>query len=227
MSKDISKKLILDFWKYMQGYYGTRVVDKKSSKLMKFVSIILNKFGAMSRKNFMDDFTTTLGKNIYTNFKVGDSDTMDLRKQISICVHEHQHVVQFNKDIGFSRKYIFNDSARAHYEADAYRCNMEIYYWYTGKLLDPARIAKILLSYGCSKGDVEVCKRNLEMSAVTIGYGGIISEASKVAIRWLNENIDKYNTPILDDILQNDISKRIYIRNKGEVIDHLVRGGRK
>ena len=62
---------------------------------------------------FLGSFTTTIGKRIYTPFDIGVPDERyDLWGQISVCVHEHQHVEQLLRDgwLKFAGRYLVPDS---------------------------------------------------------------------------------------------------------------------
>ena len=62
----------------------------------------------------------------------------------------------------------------------------DIICWSSGDM-SPAT-PKVLVHYGCSQLDIEVAEKYLTASAQTIQRGGVISEVSKEAIRWLQEN---------------------------------------
>jgi hypothetical protein len=61
---------------------------------------------------------------------------------------------------------------------------MEIYWFFTGKLIKPATLANTLKYYGVRKGDIRVTKKHLVISAEVVKRGGVITGPSKVAIAW-------------------------------------------
>ena len=186
-------EIVKDFWDYMQQEFDFRVANKSKSSLMRLAAWFLNLMGIQDKKGFLAAYTTTIFSTVYIPFEIGvANDFYSLPSQISICVHEATHVFQNDEDHRFTWRYATSTSWRAHYEAEAYRTNMELYWWYTGELLDPCMLAEKLLHYGCKKGDVLSCQRNLEVAAKMVKRGGVVSEASKVAIKWLKENASKY-----------------------------------
>jgi hypothetical protein len=106
-----------------------------------------------------------------------------------VCAHEIDHVIQCQKagDLGYSWGYITNPAQRAYYEAEAYRCEMELEYRYFGRILDPWQTAFKLLGYGCSAVDVETARKMLGLSIPTVKDGGIVEPAAREAIVWLDE----------------------------------------
>ena len=108
--------------------------------------MFLSRINVLDKDEFLRRYTTTIGKRIYTPFDVGVPDERyDLWRQISVCVHEHQHVEQLLRDgwLKFAGRYLVSSAARAAYEAEAFRCNMELHYWRYGEIPDlaPARPA--------------------------------------------------------------------------------------
>ena len=186
-----SSQQVRDLWAYMTKRYGTRVIKKSNARMMRLVARALALMGVMDAESFMRRFTTTIGKRIYVPFEIGvEKKSWDLFDQMVICVHEHQHVEQANKEgfLRFARRYLFSKAARAGYEAEAYRCNMELCFWRTGKVLDPSELAQLLRSYGCRSADIKVAEKSLRISAETVRRGGVVNRASQRAIAWLNKH---------------------------------------
>src|SRR5262249_6579697 len=155
------------------------------------VAGVLGALGIVNREDFLRRFATTIGKRIYLPFDVGDAaQGWSLWGQVMVLTHECQHIVQYNANgpLGFSWRYLTNTAARAAFEAEAYRCQLELQWWRTRTLLSPAELAGSLRSYGVTEADVQVAQKTLEMSAETLKRGGIVNQASKVAIAWLDAN---------------------------------------
>lgn len=184
-------ELVRDFWRHMTRAYGTRIIDKNSAWEMRLVGLFLSRIKVLDKDDFLRRYTTTIGKRIYTPFDVGvPDDRYGLWGQISVCIHEHQHVEQLLRDgwLKFAGRYLISSAARAAYEAEAYRCNMELHFWRHGEIPDLQLLAKRLEHYGCSQGDIDMVERMLELSAETVRRGGIVNRASQKAIAWLNRN---------------------------------------
>lgn len=182
-------QLVRDFWKYMTGYFGSTVVNKGDSLFMITVADSLNALHLVNKDTFLQDFTTTIRKTIYVPFELGvPSGRWSLWEQMVICVHEHQHVIQYTESgIVFAAAYLASTAARADYEMAAYRCNMTLDSWRTGLIDVPDDLADRLTHYGCSADDISATKTALELSGETIAAGGIPDESSQIAIAWLGK----------------------------------------
>jgi hypothetical protein len=181
---------VVDFYYFMLGRFGAGVHDRANSNNMRAASWILDTLGIIDKSVFMNRFTTTIGTTIYTPFTPGTKDrNYSFWDQMTILVHECEHVVQSKKNgfLTFATEYLTSDSHRAHYEAEAYRCDLEMHFWRYGKILDTNFLANKLKNYALGEKDIEYVKLYLDASVDTIQVGGIIGEASQVAITWLNE----------------------------------------
>ena len=183
------------FWKYMSEEYGSKVIPKVDASEMIAVATFLDVTKIQSAETFMKHFTTTLGNRIYIPFEVGvASDTHDLWAQIVVCVHEHQHIEQGQRDgwVTFGSRYLTSGSYRAGYEAEAYGCNLEMQAWRYGPsyhLEDYAeRCAQGLSSYGCKPDQIEQAEQQLKLRIPVIVAGGVETRASQRAMAWLNEH---------------------------------------
>jgi len=181
---------IQDYWAFMAQKYGSEVIDKDDSDLMQMVAGFLDLIEVQDKKLFMENYTTTIGDNIYIPFDLGVAGLYNLWDQIETGAHEHQHIIQLHREgpLKFSLEYLASKKHRAWYEAEAYRCDMEIYFWRTGRIMSPGQLANRLKNYGVDQGDIDFMEQYFEASAMTIQEGGIISEASQVTIEWLEKN---------------------------------------
>jgi len=164
-------ELVREFWRQMTRAYGTRVIDNEGE--------------------FLRRYTTTIGKRIYTPFDVGmPHEHYDLWGQITVCVHEHQHVEQLLRDgwLKFAGRYLVSSAARAAYEAEAFRSNMELHFWRFGEIPNLRLLAKGLEHYGCDQNDIDMAERMLELSAATVRRGGVVNRSSQKAISWLERH---------------------------------------
>jgi hypothetical protein len=188
-----TQKLVLDFWAYMQSEYGSDVIQKADSDLMKLVAKFLDVAGIQDDETFMTRFTTTLHNNIYIPFELGDP-SRDLWGQIRLCVHEHQHIEQGQREgwVTFSGQYLTSPSYRANYEAEAFGCDMEMMYWRNGTGFDALaygqKRVEVLKMYGCNDDHVEQAKRTIALRADVLLQGGLENKCSQLAITWLNKH---------------------------------------
>lgn len=179
----------IEFWRRMQQHYGTRVVQKPNSPLMRAAGQGLELIRIMSAHTFMTRYTTVIGRTIYPWFLVGHGDPEMLWRQIVVCVHEHQHVEQFKRMgmIPYAAVYAGSPLQRALLEAEAYCCNIELHFWRTGELLPAQPLAKILLEYGCKPEHVQQAQHIYEACHERLKAGEYRAEASLFGLAMLSE----------------------------------------
>ena len=96
---DVEPEEVWSFWRFMQDHFRTTVVNKQNALETQVVARVLDTLGIQSKDRFLKNFTTTIGRCIYTPFEVGSpKGGWDLWSQIVVCVHEHQHVVQHDRE---------------------------------------------------------------------------------------------------------------------------------
>ena len=184
-------ELVQNFWAYMQSEYGSDVIQKADSELMKLVAKFLDVAGIQDDETFMTRFTTTLHNNIYIPFELGDT-SRGLWGQIRLCVHEHQHIEQGNREgwIKFGGEYLTSPSFRANYEAEAFGCDMEMEYWRQGQNFEALaygqRRVEVLKLYGCKPEHIEQAKQTIAIRAGVLVQGGVENKCSQLAFDWLN-----------------------------------------
>lgn len=179
------------FWSHLHTQYGSRIVRKRDASEMKLVATFLDTMGVLERDAFLDRFTTVIGRRIYAPFAPGDAPTASARwSHIVVATHEHQHIVQFMRAgaVPFSTRYTLSRRARADYEAEAYSCDLQLHYWRTGVMRDPARVASVLEHYGLSERHVERAEQQLRDAADRIARGEVVTEAAAAALAWLEHH---------------------------------------
>jgi hypothetical protein len=189
--RDVKPDEVRAFWRHMSERFDTTTVNKQESTEMQLVAHALDLLGILDRDRFLTHFTTTIGRRIYAPFEVGNPQGgWDLWSQVVICVHEHQHVVQHDRDgVAFEAMYLTDRASRARYEAEAYRSNVEMHFWRYGATPSTRRLAELLFDYGCRKEDVEVVAQSLALSAVSVRRGAVMNEATRAAFDWLGQHV--------------------------------------
>jgi len=177
-------ELVIAVWASMQKLYGTQV---NNSDLMKLIGSTLDLLGVQDKETFLTQYTTTINRAIYVPFTIGDP-SRGLLSQLALCAHEHQHVVQVDREgwATFAAKYVVDHAARAVYEAEAYTCQLEIAWWAMGDIHEnlPRDLSWGLKAYGCNDDDVLVVEAALNLARKTILETGIIAnEASRRVIQ--------------------------------------------
>lgn len=188
---DVEPGEVVAFWRFMQERFGTTVMNKGDAVEMQLLAQALRLLGVQDRERFLRYFTTTLVRRIYTPFEIGvPQEGWDLWKQMVVCVHEHQHVVQHDREgLRFEIGYLSDRAARTLWEAEAYRSDLEIHFWRYGTTPSAYDLAAHLTEYGGRPGDVEVAWKTLVLSAAAIRRGAVINKASSVALGWLNTHL--------------------------------------
>lgn len=184
---EVTPELVRHLWAHMSREFGSSIIQKDDSKNMAAVAWALKTMGIMDAERFMRDFSTTLIDDIYIPFEIGDPTHTDLWSQIRLAGHEHQHVHQAKEEgtIVYTASYLGKKSGRAHWEADALLVDVELHFYQYGTLPDLHGISKKILSYGCGEAERRQIQGHLEMGAVTIEEGAVMTRAAQVAIKWL------------------------------------------
>lgn len=171
------------FWRYMARREGFTVIEKASAEEMQAIAWVIKGIGG--DEQWMKRYAITIGTRVYVPFKIGNGNNADRIRQVCTCMHEAQHVRQYKRNPGaYVTGYVFNDAARTHYEADAYRVTMEAFYFFTGRVMAPGTLANNLKGYYVGKSDIYVCKKHLTSAAALVKYGVITSGVTKVGLRW-------------------------------------------
>ena len=181
--------LVRGFWDHMTDHFHSAVVDKSSAPEMRLVSRALSTLGILDATTFLTKYATTLAHRIYLPFEPGVAvPGWSLWTQIEVCVHEHQHVVQYDLlgAVAYGARYLTSSAQRARLEAEAYRCNLELDWWRHGKLVDPMEFAERLRAYGASGVDVAMARAILAASGESVKQGAVINPSTFVALQWLN-----------------------------------------
>jgi hypothetical protein len=175
----------------MAREFGTRVVSKKDALEMRAAAVALDAMGVANKSDFLARFATTVGRRIYLPFTVGEPGAgWDLWEQIRTCAHEHEHVVQLDRDgtMRFSYRYLRSDAHRAQYEAEARTTELELHFWRFGSLPRLDDLVDGLASYSVGRSDIAAALTTLRSNAQAIRRGAILTGAGRTAIRWLNSN---------------------------------------
>lgn len=186
----VSGAHVIAVWAAMQKLYGTTVIDKSDSRLMKVVGSTLDLLGVQDKETFLKKYTTTINRAIYMPYPIG-APGVDFIGQLALCAHEHQHVVQADREgwPAFAARYVVDHAARAVYEAEAYACNLEIAHALRGTPIAElagatAHYARALKEgYGCTDDDVAVVEAALDLSLKQLESGVVVNEASRRVIQ--------------------------------------------
>ena len=190
MTAQIQHGEVVSFWRHMQERFGTTTVNKADAVEMQIVASVLDTLGILDKERFLKSFTTTLGRKIYAPFDVGSAnDDWDLWDQVVVCVHEHQHVVQHDREgLSFEVSYVADRAARARFEAEAYRSNLEMHFWRNGTTTRSRPLADLLHDYGCRPEDVEIAAQSLALANVSVRRGAVLNESTRAALDWLENH---------------------------------------
>ena len=178
---------VLATWHHLGQVYGTRVIDKARSPLMRAVALFLAAIRIQPSRMFLTEFTTTIGHRIYLphdlNAACGSEEAF---QRLVLGVHEHQHVVQWQRGpVRFVLSYLLSPTARARHEAEAYACALDLAAWTGRPLPSPESMAQRLAHYGCGPAAIAVAADLLRTAEAKARAGGCTASASEVAIAFL------------------------------------------
>lgn len=185
---EVTPAHVLGLWEAMSARWRTTWVPKASAAEMRVAGWFLDRIGVLDRDDFRDRFTTVIGRRIYVPFHPGTpTNTHGLWSQLVVCVHEHQHVVQLEREgtARFAHRYLARRDARAAFEAEAYACGIELDHWRFGRFPSPERLAAHLRSYGVRDVDIAAAESTLEAAVGIVSSGGTATEAGRFALDWM------------------------------------------
>ena len=189
--KDLIPQHVVELYADMKRRHGTTFINKRDSAEMQIVARFLDAIGVADQSAFLKSYATTIGHKIYLPFRIGDEHPI-LIQQAMVCAHEHQHVVVMEREGAplYNATYVCSTPMRAIYEAECYRADMEVFWWYSravlGKafLLSPHQLAAGLVAYGCSAQDVASAEASLGKAAGVIEKGGVSCKAAQQVIAF-------------------------------------------
>jgi hypothetical protein len=187
--KDPTPEQVERYWRYMLAVFKASVVDKRNSFEMKALAMLLGKAGILDPEKFLAHYATTIGRRIYVPFDIGvPTAEWSLWGQIVVCAHECQHIHQLDwmGPLRFAWKYVGSSAGRAHLEAEAYRCQLELHHWRTGEILPAEKIVAPLKAYNVSDTDIEVAATIIRSASEAVRRGAITNHASHAAIEYLD-----------------------------------------
>lgn len=182
---------VVDLWDHLSSVFDTRVVPKSASPLMHACGGALGLLRIQSRATFMSRYTTVIHRRIYPPFLLDSPGSeATLWGRAATGIHEHQHVVQADRDgfLRFATRYLTSQRARAEYEAEAYGTELELMRWAGRSARAPEELAAELEHYGC--GEVARGHALVELRAIDAATG-VETEATKVAIEWLGARLSE------------------------------------
>jgi hypothetical protein len=185
MTKKLTPDMVIKYHKYLCKKYNTKIIDKDSAAEMELVGMFLEMMGIQDKDNFLNNYSTTIGHRIYLSYEPGSSE-IPLINQVETITHEHHHVRQVNRDRLFMVKYLLDKDYRAFKEARAYTTNLEMGWWYSGKLHNIGLLAEGLRGYACGDAQIRVVKKHLKIHSAIVKQGGVENTISKQGIKWLN-----------------------------------------
>lgn len=185
-SDRLTPEIVVELADHLAEHFGSSIFTKADAPEMEFIGHMLAEFGVLDAEAFMRRYSTTIGTRVYLSFEPG-APTPSLLSQVCTLTHEHQHVVQFTRGgTSFIGDYLADPNRRAALEAEALRCNLEMWWWGTGQLRDVGQLAGGLVNYACGPEQIAFAARHLRLDAETVKRGGVAREASKAAISFLD-----------------------------------------
>jgi hypothetical protein len=184
--KPLDLQSVNELWDALALHFGTRDVVKSRSWLMRAIARFLAVIRVLPRQAFLLEFTTTIGHAIYLPLdRRAPCDEAECWRRLVLCVHEHQHVAQWQRGpVRFVLGYLLSRTRRAEHEAQAYGTALELAAWAGRPLPDPAEMAQRLQYYGVGPAHIRHAEGLLRAIAVRAQTGEITTEAARVAVAW-------------------------------------------
>src|SRR5688500_12457826 len=101
--------IVQGLWSHLANEFDTTIVEKASAPEMQVAAFALERIGVMNGEEFLRQYATTLGRRVYVPFRMGVPERgWTLWSQLTVAVHEHQHVVQLDEHgaIPFGVRYL-------------------------------------------------------------------------------------------------------------------------
>lgn len=189
--KQITTATVVGLWHHMEKSYNSNHTSKSDSGMMKMIGNFLSAMGILDKNQFLKNYTTTIGSVIYVPFQIGATSIQyPLFNQITTCVHEHQHVVQWRRGgLSFMLEYLTDSSRRAAYEVDAMHSSLEMHWWYNRALPDISKMSLRLVDYNCKKDDIVMAEKMLRSISKVVRRGAISTSAGVTAIKYLRSHV--------------------------------------
>jgi hypothetical protein len=171
--------------------FDVEIMKKTDSKKMELVAKWLNFWGVKDYKDFMENYTTTVGESIYNAFEIGvPGNGWGLVWQMTTLVHELRHVLQYRESkVLFPIDYATSRSARTHYECQAFAADMELWHWLTGRDYPIGnRVGSLLRGYNIKQMHADYAQVHLDTIHEIVKEGGVTDDIADWAITWCEEN---------------------------------------
>jgi hypothetical protein len=179
----------------MRRKFHFKIIQKQDSDLMYMVSKALEMLKVMDKEKFLQRFATTIvnpftdEKFVYIPWVPGVGSQAALAYQLRVLSHEAEHTLQ-GESLKFVPRYFFSKSQRAHYEAEAMRVELELWYFLYGYPMNTEHAARRLKNYSVRAGDIRVTKKKLDLANYAAARGVLGTEPGKAAVKWLKRRRD-------------------------------------
>ena len=192
----LTEQLVRDYWAFLQERYNVTISDKSDDHFMITVGWALDMMGVLDSERFLEEYTTTIGQQIYLPVPLCDP-SRSLLSWITLGAHEVTHAEQFAENRNeFLLQYLSSQTHRATYEADAFRTGFEIRAWFNfenTQYFHPRSYAERLRDYALGDEQIDYVTKVHTKSIAIVAKGGLVTPVGKETIAWLNENIESYN----------------------------------
>lgn len=189
---NLTSEEVKDFFTYMHMHQSVNAVgyNKIDRDEMEIVAEFLDAINIIDKELFMESYTNTIGSAIYYSFVIGDFSKVSSQSQIKVCVHECQHVIDYNKEkLLFLIRYISNEYARALSESRAMVTELEMDYMLRGSLMNYKDIDQWVFSrlgtnYGIRSKAIDATIPYIKSSYKIIEHGGVVSDAGRISAEY-------------------------------------------
>ena len=187
--KNITPQIVKDYHVHMAKKFNAVIIQKKDAAGMVLIDNALSLMGVKNKGYFLDHFALTLGNRIYIHWEPGVGSPAQLAYQVRVLAHECQHILQYRDDERFMLRYLLSKSRRAHFEAQAMHCDLELYHWLYGAAMSVSLLTGTLKYYRVRSADRATARQDLNIYNQAVSRGQISTKPGKVAIRWLQSRV--------------------------------------
>ena len=181
--KKLSKSNVQKFLGAAKKKYGVTIVTERSAAY-KVIRWAAEAMDIPQVDRWLKRWSLTVGRLVWLSFKPGAGAEKDLEAQVITICHELIHARQWRQDKArFVFRYVFSQSRRAHYEAEAFHADVEMAYA-LGLKPDYKAIAEKLKAYRVRKSDIAVTKKHLLIIDRIAKQGGRTEDVTKWACKW-------------------------------------------
>lgn len=171
--------------RHLSKVFDSRVAQRTDAPEYQLVRHVVEAatLGKVDIEELLENYSQTIGPLVY----LAPKHTADPDLLMSVAVHEHEHVVQWQRDhLRMSWLYITETEGRAAYEAKAYASQMEFQHARFGAVpsLEELTLPLEGAAYMLGHDDIKLARGMLVQRATAASHGHYAGASALEAIAW-------------------------------------------